>query len=346
MDILLMDKGNKTYTSYKFGPEVTEYQMDMSEHDEDFLDYKLGHIHSHNDMNTYFSGQDLDELRENSPNHNLYLSLIVNNWMDMVAKVAFIATPSHYTVPDENGTPYELEVTGLDQCVMTYDCEITQPYEDIVVDQRFADRLAIVQKKYVAKVEKEKEEAAEKAKKAQQQATNNATKGTTQYVAPPYPGHKGNFTNASPNYFRGSEDEYRKLEAELWQEDTDGVSESPTSQFLLEPEFMYFILTGGSRLEDGATFDAEDILDKMEELDQDETFHVTLVDHYTPYYAAFYEPEAGGLEERHFEETIERVMIDFEGLQEDYHWLINSVKVLQMILTKYNQITIETNDKE
>lgn len=51
-------------------------------------------IHSHHNMTCFFSGTDMSELHDNAPNHNYYLSLIVNykedtgnNWC---AKVAYV----------------------------------------------------------------------------------------------------------------------------------------------------------------------------------------------------------------------------------------------------------------
>lgn len=45
---------------------------------------------SHNNMKSYFSGTDMGELHNNAPNHTYYLSLIVNNAGEYVAKLAYI----------------------------------------------------------------------------------------------------------------------------------------------------------------------------------------------------------------------------------------------------------------
>ena len=45
--------------------------------------WKVGHIHSHNVMRVFFSGTDMDELHDNAPSHNFYVSLIVNNLLTL-----------------------------------------------------------------------------------------------------------------------------------------------------------------------------------------------------------------------------------------------------------------------
>lgn len=56
-------------------------EMEGNEHLEEC---RIGHIHSHNTMGVFFSGTDWGELEDNAPNHNYYLSLIVNNFMDFL----------------------------------------------------------------------------------------------------------------------------------------------------------------------------------------------------------------------------------------------------------------------
>lgn len=84
VDMLLMDIGNHTYTEYDFDADFVSF---LSKNPT-YMEYNIGHIHSHNNMDTFFSGTDMTELKDNSPNHNYYLSLIVNNKGNMCAKVA------------------------------------------------------------------------------------------------------------------------------------------------------------------------------------------------------------------------------------------------------------------
>src|SRR5690606_27372025 len=109
-DILPMDKGTSAYTEYTFDERIVEYMMADDKRD----DWKMGHIHSHNTMPVFFSGTDISELEDNCVNHNYYLSLIVNNFMDFTAKVAFLASLNEevdipFKARDENGELYNIK---------------------------------------------------------------------------------------------------------------------------------------------------------------------------------------------------------------------------------------------
>jgi proteasome lid subunit RPN8/RPN11 len=92
-DLILMDIGTSAYTEYDMeaGDDyATEKWMDHLEKEGG----KIGHLHTHHNMNCYFSGTDMKELHDNAPQHNYYLSLIVNykdidSWC---AKVAVCGT--------------------------------------------------------------------------------------------------------------------------------------------------------------------------------------------------------------------------------------------------------------
>lgn len=142
-DILPLDKGSAAYTSYDLDDRFVDYLMA----DEARLEWNVGHIHSHNVMDVFFSGTDKAELNDNAPAHNYYLSLIVNNWMDFVAKVAFVGKvekefgelPIHAL--NEEGKPYVIQqvpVSIAKEKLFTYDCEIISPAEIIDVNDEFA----------------------------------------------------------------------------------------------------------------------------------------------------------------------------------------------------------------
>ena len=73
-DILIADIGSPGFTSYK----LDEPSMMTRVQDYQLAGYHLSHCHSHQNMRTFFSGTDNEELQENTPNHKMYLSLIVN----------------------------------------------------------------------------------------------------------------------------------------------------------------------------------------------------------------------------------------------------------------------------
>lgn len=75
VDILPMDVGSATYTEFDMSPDVISYMAQNPE----LLDCKMGLIHSHNNMSTFFSGTDTATLKEEGADRNHFVSLIVNN---------------------------------------------------------------------------------------------------------------------------------------------------------------------------------------------------------------------------------------------------------------------------
>lgn len=150
-DILPLDKGSSGFTSYEIDNRYVEYLMD----DEERLEWHVGHIHSHHNMAVFFSGTDTEELHENSENHNLYLSLIVNNRLDFKAKLAFRAEAMSttgvlpYIAKDENGNPFqvsEAEFKIKKEKLFVYDCDIEVPNHKPTVTEYFLKKVADILK--------------------------------------------------------------------------------------------------------------------------------------------------------------------------------------------------------
>jgi len=146
--ILPLDMGSSAYTEYN----LDERFMDFIEEDfEERCTWKLGHIHSHNSMAVFFSGTDMAELNDNAPAHNFYLSLIVNNAMDFLAKVAFIGEAKKdikqvpYTAKNVNGIDYIIEKQDFEvntQKLFLYDCEIYSDLQELSVTEQFINQVA------------------------------------------------------------------------------------------------------------------------------------------------------------------------------------------------------------
>lgn len=158
--ILPLDMGSQAYTEYKLDDRF----MDFIEEDfEERCTWKLGHIHSHNTMSVFFSGTDMAELNDNAPAHNFYLSLIVNNYMDFIAKVAFIGEAKKdikqvpYTAKTADGHDYVIEKQDFvvdNRKLFIYDCAIDTPKNEINVTEQFAAQVAkIMEPKPVKKLE-------------------------------------------------------------------------------------------------------------------------------------------------------------------------------------------------
>jgi len=146
-EILPMDRGSASYTSYKLDDRFVDYLM---EDPETRMDWKVGQIHSHHNMGVFFSGTDMSELNDNCPQHNFYLSLIVNNYNDFMAKVAVLgeATVSKKNVPfiarDENGEKYTMQTLDFnhtEERMYVYDCVIDSPIKEVIVPEDFSKKV-------------------------------------------------------------------------------------------------------------------------------------------------------------------------------------------------------------
>ena len=141
-DILPLDKGSKTYTSYDLDDRYVTYLMDNPE----VMEWQVGHIHSHNTMSVFFSLTDQEELHENAENHNMYLSLIVNNRMEFKAKIGTIGIVSQsvvYSLNDEKGEEYSVARRSEEhkRLIFIYDCVINTEVDLNTVPESFMDKV-------------------------------------------------------------------------------------------------------------------------------------------------------------------------------------------------------------
>lgn len=155
-DIIPMDKGSKAYTEYSYnsksGNQIDDKMIDYVNERPEMLEenWKMGHIHSHNSMSVFFSGTDTEELCNNAKSHNFYLSVIVNNWGDILGKIA-IYTKSSETIKrsfkalDENGQSYKMfdtEEESEKEQIFIYECEIEHESLDQVVNDELFVKFA------------------------------------------------------------------------------------------------------------------------------------------------------------------------------------------------------------
>lgn len=150
-EIFLMDKGNGASTEFLFDESVIQYIMEKEER----LDWKIGLIHSHNSMGVFFSGTDMDELKENAPKHNYYFSLIVNNKLEFKAKVALYGKIENhsscfdYKCKNSKGEDFLLKlISDKKDTIFIFDCIINTPKEVLNVEEYFSKRVSeIINKK-------------------------------------------------------------------------------------------------------------------------------------------------------------------------------------------------------
>ena len=149
-DILPMDKGTATATEFSYDERYVNYLMNKPER----LEWRSGLIHSHNNMAVFFSGTDEKEIETNSKAHNYYLSMVVNNKLDMIAKVGFVAevefpVKANYHALDENGQKYFVKQESFiekRQKLFTYDCKINYEIPESGLDTEFIDNVSFVLK--------------------------------------------------------------------------------------------------------------------------------------------------------------------------------------------------------
>ena len=132
-DFFLMDIGTSGATEYDVTKEIIVYMMQKDL--ELGVNCYMGHIHSHHNMRSYFSSTDEDELCINAPNHNAYLSLIVNNKLEMVAKIAQLVQVSEtsygHTVPTFSGKPHEVKSAKPSHTMtVSFDGELSRRLSD------------------------------------------------------------------------------------------------------------------------------------------------------------------------------------------------------------------------
>lgn len=143
-DIYPMDKGSTGYTEYEFDESFTTYLMQNPE----AMAWHIGHVHSHNTMSTFFSPTDNSELEDNSKNHNIYLSLIVNNKLETCARIAFRGTlkkdnKQTISFTDNNGEQRVVKKTIKEEkeVMFVYDCKINFTSE---VSESFKERVQTI----------------------------------------------------------------------------------------------------------------------------------------------------------------------------------------------------------
>ena len=106
VDFLLNDVGSSTFTDYDITGEVGQYMVTHR-----LMDCKIGILHSHNTMSTFFSGTDDKTLLEQGEDTAYFLSLIVNNAGVYNAKITIkgeVKCELRYAkqVNDTNGKQY------------------------------------------------------------------------------------------------------------------------------------------------------------------------------------------------------------------------------------------------
>lgn len=86
VDFTLLDIGSPAYTEFEISPDLI---LPIYDKNPDYITMKYGCIHSHNNMGVFFSGTDTSTLLEQAFIHNFFVSVIVNNAFDKIAKISY-----------------------------------------------------------------------------------------------------------------------------------------------------------------------------------------------------------------------------------------------------------------
>jgi proteasome lid subunit RPN8/RPN11 len=143
---MLKDIGSSAYTEYEFGEEMIDVFEEMPE----LMQAKMGHLHTHHNMDAYFSGTDMHALHEGANSLDMFLSIIVNRKGKKIAKIAMI-TEMEKKMLFKHQKKQFFFISNSNETLGILDCDVV-----IENEERYKDEiLPIVLKK---KKEKEKEE--------------------------------------------------------------------------------------------------------------------------------------------------------------------------------------------
>lgn len=328
-DIIPMHKGNATYTEYSFN----EKKRDSSGYDDAMIDYfnenpnaleedwKIGHIHSHNSMNVFFSGTDMEELEDNSPSHDFYLSLIVNNWMDFMAKVSFIASTENnvesvYKALDENGKLYDIEKVTLNvkkEKLFIYDCIVNSPEkEDLKVDEIFFNSVKNIIKKADVKIPVKHE------------------------TFTSIPVKKHNVPKKEKEVLKKSASEFSKDLVENIPYKELSSLEMFAEEGLTDLEIFAITILRGSNGPDENVNTVELALEELvifETQLTSEEISKSVLEKYSAIYEQCFDSE----DDDHFIETTETVIELFEEFEENYEFLSNIIMALKYMVNKFEE---------
>lgn len=164
-DIFLVDVGSAAYTSYEVdkGGFKSADIIDLYDSYPGLLDgtKKAQHIHTHHNMQAFFSGTDWSQLEDRGVLSNYFLMLIVNFKGEYVAKVAFKAEKSGKDAVELNfannldgRAPLTLAGQSAKEVLVVMDCNVVFEKPDNTVEESFSARYDAVKTALAAEAAK------------------------------------------------------------------------------------------------------------------------------------------------------------------------------------------------
>lgn len=119
-----LDIGSSAYTEYTMNQHMSDV-MSLYEQHPEYMDCKVGHIHSHHSMGVFASGTDMDTLLNSVTKgpFDMLLSVIVNNAREMFAAASYTVN-----VITTGTRTYKLEFDGKS---VENSTEISESYKDV-----------------------------------------------------------------------------------------------------------------------------------------------------------------------------------------------------------------------
>lgn len=164
-DIFLVDVGSAAYTSYEVdkGGFKSADIIDLYDSYPGLLDgtKKAQHIHTHHNMQAFFSGTDWSQLEDRGVLSNYFMMLIVNFKGEYVAKVAFKAEKSGKDAVELNfannldgRAPLTLAGQSAKEVLVVMDCNVVFEKIENTVEESFSARYDAVKAALAAEAAK------------------------------------------------------------------------------------------------------------------------------------------------------------------------------------------------
>ena len=164
-DIFLVDVGTAAYTSYEVdkGGFKSADIIDLYDSYPGLLDgtKKAQHIHTHHNMQAFFSGTDWSQLEDRGVLSNYFMMLIVNFKGEYVAKVAFKAEKSGKDAVELNfannldgRAPLTLAGQSAKEVLVVMDCNVVFEKIENTVEESFSARYDAVKAALAAEAAK------------------------------------------------------------------------------------------------------------------------------------------------------------------------------------------------
>lgn len=330
-DIIPMDKGTGATTEYQFNDgkgndRHIDYIDEVSQENPEVLEWKVGCIHSHNNMGVFFSGTDMTDLQENAKAHNFYLSVVVNNRLDIIGKVITYAETeqsfdAYFIAKDENGEGYYLpekeKVNFKKGITKIYDCEIIREDVQPFFDERFV--------KYTNEIIKE-------ADRPKYNHFGNYNPGFVEKSKVYNPLTSGNYNTYQDNFdnFLKNQNRNKSFERNLFQQQSEKII---TVEDSLIEEFVKFLLNDGNydmdvSLESMMVFIEDEYCSGMREFNPDEFIML-----YPDYYIEFFMGKEN--DEEHFLTTLKSVIEVFSEIEITYDFIRPLTQILKQFAVNF-----------